>query len=55
MKDMEKSDMESLRIHKQSFISGYTNGFVQGYYLVYRWLVLITVILGLILIISLLS
>lgn len=45
LKEHDKVDYKNLNLDKHSYTSGYTNGFVQGFYLVNKWMIGILIIL----------
>ena len=45
LKEHDKVDYKSLNLDKRSYTSGYSNGFVQGFFLARKWIIGIGIIL----------
>lgn len=55
LKEHDKVDYKNLNIDKHSYTSGYSNGFVQGFYTMNKWLIGILIILAVSLIFNFIS
>jgi hypothetical protein len=51
----DKVDYKKLNIDKHSYTSGYSNGFVQGFFLARKWIVGIVIVLAISLIFNFIS
>jgi len=45
LNEHDKVDYKNLNLDKHSYTSGYSNGFVQGFYLMRKWTIVILIIL----------
>jgi hypothetical protein len=55
LKEHDKVDYKHLSIDKHSYTTGYANGFVQGFYAMNKWIIVILIVLAISLIFNFIS